>query len=304
MACLGQTQEIISEPDLPVYASPRSPKNHSEALFWTAVMNAHEMDITERIRVFDWDSERLEAIQNELTELEKQVGQTWLEEIGWWEENRVRIAPFPGGRHPRIGFLEGALKPQRETKVSVFTPWDLSSYVVVDVPEAIWSNLGLTYLAHTHIDTIWDLQNTELPRKEWRRCAGGVLQLTRTLPNGIEFTTRITPVQDAVLMEIDLFNGSPIKLTGLVTQNCVMLKGARGMNQQTADNKLFVGPYAACRNEDGDKWIITAWEPLNRTWAEPRCPCLHSDPVFPDCDSGATVRIRGWLSFYQGHFSE
>ncbi|HYT60852.1 MAG TPA: hypothetical protein VEL06_11815, partial [Haliangiales bacterium] len=34
------------------------------------------------------------------------------------------VLPYPGGRHPRIGFLDGAIDPQRETKVSVFTPWD------------------------------------------------------------------------------------------------------------------------------------------------------------------------------------
>ncbi|MCP4261346.1 MAG: hypothetical protein GY774_28175 [Planctomycetes bacterium] len=47
------------------------------------------------------------------------------------------VLPYPGGRHPRIGFLEGAIEPQRETKFSVFTPWDKNSYVVVDLPEAI-----------------------------------------------------------------------------------------------------------------------------------------------------------------------
>ncbi|MHC4656423.1 MAG: hypothetical protein ACYS91_15630 [Planctomycetota bacterium] len=52
------------------------------------------------------------------------------------------VMPYPGGRHPRIGFLDGAIEPQRETKFSVFTPWDANSYVVVDVPEAIWSNLA------------------------------------------------------------------------------------------------------------------------------------------------------------------
>jgi len=76
----------------------------------------------------------------------------------------LRVLPYPGGRHPRIGFLDGAVMPQRETKVSVFTPWDEASYVVVDVPEAIFSNLGLTYLAHTHIPTIWDEQGVSLPR--------------------------------------------------------------------------------------------------------------------------------------------
>src|SRR5262245_22276399 len=26
------------------------------------------------------------------------------------------VLPYPGGRHPRIGFLDGAVRPQRETK--------------------------------------------------------------------------------------------------------------------------------------------------------------------------------------------
>ncbi len=74
-------------------------------------------------------------------------------------KNEVRILPYPGGRHPRRGFLEGAVNPQRDTKVSVFPPWSEGGYIVVDVPEAIFSNLGLTYLAHSHIPTIWDSQS-------------------------------------------------------------------------------------------------------------------------------------------------
>ena len=49
------------------------------------------------------------------------------------------------------------------------------SYVVVDVPEAIWSNLGLTYLAHTHIDTIWGRKNFSLPQLEWNVKGDGSL---------------------------------------------------------------------------------------------------------------------------------
>jgi hypothetical protein len=37
-----------------------------------------------------------------------------------------------------------------------------------------------------------------------------------------------------------------------------------------------------------------------RTWANAPCPCLHSDPKFPDCEPGKTVRVSGWLSFYEG----
>lgn len=210
------------------------------------------------------------------------------------------VLPYPGGRHPRIGFLDGAVDPQRETKVSVFTPWDDASYVVVDVPEAIWSNLGLTYLAHTHVPTIWTKQNVELPRLEWNRHENGTFDCERTLPNGIVFHVTVVPGKDGVRMKMTLKNGTDKLLSDLRVQNCVMLKGAAGFTKQTNENKLFQKPWVACRSETGDHWIITAWEPCHRPWGNPPCPCLHSDPKFPDCPPGETRTLSGWLSFYTG----
>ena len=210
------------------------------------------------------------------------------------------VLPYPGGRHPRIGFLEGAINPQRETKLSVFTPWDEESYVVVDVPEAIWSNLGLAYLAHTHVPTIWTQQNIELERLEWNRRADGTFDIERRLPNGIVFGAKVMPATNAVRMELWLTNGTKETLRDLRVQNCVMLKGAKGFDQQTNDNKVFSSPYVACRSVDGKRWIITAWAPCHRVWANAPVPCLHSDPKFPDCAPGETKRLRGWLSFYEG----
>ncbi len=73
---------------------------------------------------------------------------------------RPRVLPYPGGRHPRIGFLDGAIRPQRETKVSLFAPWADGGYAVADVPEAVWHDTPaggrkLLFLAHTHIPTLW-----------------------------------------------------------------------------------------------------------------------------------------------------
>jgi hypothetical protein len=210
------------------------------------------------------------------------------------------VFPYPGGRHSRIGFLDGAVRPQRETKISVFTPWDESSYVVADIPEAIWSNLGLTYLAHTHVPTIWTPQGVELEKLEWTRRPGGVLEFERRLPNGIRFGTKVIPAASAVRMEMWLTNGTPDTLSDLRVQNCVLLKGAAGFAEQTNDNKIFEAPYVACRSRDGRRFVITAWEPCHRAWGNAPCPCLHSDPKFPDCAPGQTQRIRGWLSFYEG----
>jgi hypothetical protein len=65
-------------------------------------------------------------------------------------------------------------------------------------------------------------------------------------------------------------------------------------------NKVLGKVYGACRSSRGDRWFITAWVPVNRVWANPDVPCLHSDPQFPDCPAGETRRLRGWFSFYEG----
>jgi putative heme-binding domain-containing protein len=210
------------------------------------------------------------------------------------------VLPYPGGRHPRIGFLEGAIRPQRETKFSVFAPWDDASYAVVDVPEAIQSNLGRLYLAHTHVPTIWTERNIDLEQLEWNRRAKGTLDIERRLPDGIRFGAKIAPEKTGVRMELWLTNGTREKLTGLRVKNCVLLRGMAGFEQQTDANKIYSAPYAACRSADGKHWIITAWEPFDKAWGNLSCPCLHSDPVFPDCAPGQTQTVQGWLSFYEG----
>lgn len=215
--------------------------------------------------------------------------------------DKLLVLPYPGGRHPRLGFLEGAVRPQRETKLSVFTPWDPASYVVVDVPEAIWSNLGLTYLAHTHVPTVWSNQNIVLPPLEWNRRSDGSYDITRRLPNGISFGTKVTPGRSSVRMEMWITNGTSEPLSDLRVQMCVMLGRASGFEARTNDNKILSKPYVAARSDTADRWIISAWEPCHRPWANPPCPCLHSDPKLPDCAPGETQTAVGWLSFYEGN---
>jgi hypothetical protein len=215
-------------------------------------------------------------------------------------EDKMRLRAYPGGRHPRIGFLDGAVNPQRETKLSIFPPWDVGGYVVLDVPEAIWSNLGLTYLAHTHIPTIWDKQNVKLPRLEWEQRKDDTFAITRELPNKISFSVEAKLEKDHVALSMTLKNGTAAPLTDLRVQMCAMLKGAIGFEQQSNDNKIFEPPFAACKDTSGKRWIIHAWQPIHRAWGNPPCPCLHADPKFPDCPPGESREIRGWLSFYEG----
>jgi hypothetical protein len=172
------------------------------------------------------------------------------------------------------------------------------------VPEAIWWNVGdgreLLYLAHTHIDTTWDKQGVTLERLEWQRLSDGTQLMERRLPNDVVFGSKLTPGKEALLMEMWLTNGTDKTLSGLRVQNCIMLKGSPEFAQLSNDNKVFKHPYAACRSSEADRWLITAWEPCLRPWGNAKCPCMHSDPQFPDCPPGETSRLSGWLSFYQG----
>jgi hypothetical protein len=274
----------------------RRPPTDEALRFWLEVARAHGFTA----------SETAAALAMSESEVRAAKGRLRIEPVKprpRAEGDPLQVLPYPGGRHPRIGFLDGAVKPQRETKVSIFAPWEDGGYAVADVPEAIWHETSagrkLLYLAHTHVPTIWDEQKIKLEPLEWQRASGG-WQVERTLPNKVVFGTRVRPTPSEVRMEMWLTNGTAEALRGLVVQNCVMLKGLAGFAQQTSDNKLLRKPYVACHNPDKTRWIITAWEPCHRPWANPPCPCLHSDPKFPDCEPGQTVRLVGWLSFYEG----
>ena len=212
----------------------------------------------------------------------------------------IRVRPYPGGRHPRIGFLDGAVNPMRGSKASVFLPWSPEDYLVVDLPEAIWNDGRLLYLAHTHTPTMWTEGKTWPDNADWTCNTDGSLTNRWELPNGVAFGASIQPTKDRVKMELWLTNGSEEKLTGLRTQICIMLRGARDMNAQSNDNKRLESPVAAVRSSGADRWVLTAWNQCERAWGNAECPCLHSDPMFPDCPVGETVRLSGRIWFYEG----
>jgi len=224
--------------------------------------------------------------------------------------SRLKILPFPGGRHPRIGFRDGAFRPQRETKFSVFAPWSGGGYVVVDAPEAIWVGKGksrqLLYLAHTHVDTMWSKRGIQLDKLEWQRKDSGLF-VKRKLPNQVDFSASVDVRPEGVFIDLALTNRSKEVLTGLIVQNCVMLadlygsgKNRHGFRRQSNDNKVIKKPFMACHDGSKSKWVITSWTPNYRTWGSQHCPCMHSDPQFPDCKPGETQHVKGWVGFYQG----
>ncbi len=230
-----------------------------------------------------------------------------IEKLGWQRgsgksrnaDGTIKVFPYPGGRHPRIGFLEGAIDPQRGTKASIFLPWENSGYAVLDLPEAIFSNLGLTFLAHTHIPTIWDDADEIIENVDWT-LDGNDLRMERTLPNGIKFGASIEPKTDYVALDLWLENGSPELLSGMRTQVCLMLKGAPAFNEQTKERNTMEAPVAAVKAKGENNWILIAFNNCKRVWNNVKCPCIHSDPFFPDAAAGQRVSSQGRLWFYKG----
>ena len=225
------------------------------------------------------------------------------------QEARIKIGPYPGG-YPRVTKDELCVDPRPDHKLAVYLPWENSGYIVVDLPEVIFSNIGVLFLAHKHIPTIWTEKGIELQTVNWERLDDGSMRYVRRLPNKVVFGALAIPRKDGVDMELFLENGTEQTLTGLRTQVCVLLKEAKGFNQLTNDNKFLSpgepaeNPLVAVRDERGKRWIATAWEHCVRKWGRDLCPCMHSDPQFPDCPPGKRVTLHGKIFFLEGSIEE
>jgi len=274
----------------------REPRDEADSNFWLRVMADHGFSRSEIQAATGWP---LEKIEQEI----RSAGVAWTDT----KANRadaIHVLPYPGGRHPRAAFLDGAIRPQRETKVSVFAPWEGGGYVVVDVPEAIWMDAvpkrQLLYLAHTHVPTIWSKSGQAMEPLEWQRGQPNRLTMTRTLPNRVRIDSVVSYDQQALRMQLELHNATSEMLTGLVVQNCVMLAAAPDFASVEPERIRIRQPLIACGSADGMRWVITGWRPTVRTWANPPCPCIHSDPQIPDCPPGESRKVTGWLSYYRG----
>jgi peptidoglycan/xylan/chitin deacetylase (PgdA/CDA1 family) len=275
-------------------ANARPAKSDDDLKTWlTSMLIFHRYTATEAGAALGLSAEQIEAEARRLNVGAETAGP------------RPSLLPYPGGRHPRIGFLEGAIRPRRETKISFFAPWSDGDYAVVDLPEAVWHRTAqgrrkLLYLAHTHIPTIWDERGEVLPPLEWKKTPSGGLELTREFPNKIAMTSRAEPEEGGLALEFRVENGSSETLTGLDVQVCVMLRALKGFEQQTNENKRFQAPFAVARDATGRRWIIAAWAHCQRAWGNAPCPCLHSDPHVPDCPPGESRTVRGWVRYHEG----
>ncbi|NOS69209.1 MAG: polysaccharide deacetylase family protein, partial [Verrucomicrobia bacterium] len=196
-------------PDDPMLKT-RQPKRAPEKIVWPVEMQAtrresaywlenmlvhHRYTWEEAAHVLGWS---VDEVKQKADELHINLDATPQATAG----GIVRVLPYPGGREVRRGFTDGNINFQRGMKASVFLPWDATSYVVVDLPEAIFSNNRLLYLAHTHIPTIWDEQNIIIENIDWTREPDGSLKYERVLPNKIAFGASIKPRAGSVDMEL------------------------------------------------------------------------------------------------------
>lgn len=223
-----------------------------------------------------------------------------LKEVIKLNDDVLTVLPYPGGRHPRIGALDSMIDPMRGTKLSIFLPWDKTQYVVLDLPEALFTQLGVNFLGHTHVPTIWDKQKITIDNSDWKMYHSGGYENSWALPNGVEVNVEVVPLAESVEMELIVYNGSDADMEFINGQVCIMLKGAHEFDLQTRDNKVLTDEIAAVRSEDGSRWILTQWEKLRRTWDNPKCPCVHFDPVLDPCKPGETVRVKGRIWFHEG----
>lgn len=257
------------------------------------MVESHGFEDAEVAAGMGWDVEKAREERERLGLKKKVAG-------GRDKAGRLRVLAYPGGRHPRIGFLEGAVEPRRETKVSVFTPWEGGGYVVVDVPEAVFCDRGLIWLAHQHIPTVWDQKGLELEKQEWRREGEGVLASRRILPDGVEIAVRIESGRDEVRMRMEVFNGSDKPLKEVRGQVCVMMKGAKGFAGQSEAGVIKEGMWAAKKSAEGSQWVVTGWRPLHRTWNNIAVPCIHSDPWIGEVGVGQSRGAEGMVWFWEG----
>ena len=283
-----------------VISEGRPAKDEADLQYWLANMSVHQFTTEEVGLALGLSSAHAQS----LIEKDKANSASAKKRMADPGNGEIVVLPYPGGRHPRIGFLEGAVHPQRETKVSIFAPWKDGGYIVVDLPEAVWHQVDgkreLIYLAHTHVPTIWSKQSVQLPVLEWNREEHDGLSLTREFPNKIKMSSHVQVADCGVRLQFSISNGSDQNLTGLHIQMCGMLKGLTGFAEQTNDNKVFSSPFSACKSAMGNQWVILGFDHCHRVWGNARCPCLHADPQVPDCAPGESQTVHGWVSFFQG----
>ena len=239
-----------------------------------------------------------------------------------------------------IRIVPGAWRPHYpwEQIAWVSPPWASQDYIWLDFPEAIFTSQGLLYLSHVNppIPTVFD----GLSAVPWQETPGGIA-FERTLPNGVAFGGRVTRGSvSTVDLELHIRNGSEQALARITLQTCAFLRAIEEFADYSQSNKFVHVPgdgwitidEATKRNNGSEKYRVgwrTSGQPVAdlpvavavsnhakrlvaMTWLDdtlsmvgnPRHPCFHADPKFPDLAAGEQASIRGKLLFFEGPLAE
>ncbi|HNR32079.1 MAG TPA: hypothetical protein PKI11_14405 [Candidatus Hydrogenedentes bacterium] len=239
-----------------------------------------------------------------------------------------------------IRILPGQWRPHYpwEHIAWVSPPWPSQDYIWLDFPEAVFTSQGLLFLSHVNppFPTVF----SNLEPVPWERIPDGV-RFERMLPNGIGFGGGVTRASDTVVaLELHIRNGSPEPLADITLQTCAFLRAISEFGDYTLENKFVhvpgsgwvsmtralelppgaeryrVGwrisgkavsdlPVAVVVSKETDRLMAFTWgEHTLSLVGNPRHPCVHADPQFPDLAPGDAASIHGRLIFFEGKLEE
>lgn len=243
---------------------------------------------------------------------------------GAYELHAKGIRILPGQWRPHYHFEQIAW---------ISPPWPCQDYLWLDFPEAIFADSGLLYLSH--VNPNFPVVFPNLSRVSWQ-IDDGDLSFRRILPNGVIFGgSLVANSESTVALELYIENGSDEPLTGIRLQTCAYLRAIREFADFTVTNKFVrlaeagwvnfeqaqltseTGKYRLGFRGTGPAvadWPVfvtisnVAQRLVAMTWYEssasimsnPKHPCMHVDPVFPDIAPNRRENIRGELLFFEG----
>ena len=219
----------------------------------------------------------------------------------------------------------------------VHLPWPGAGCVMLDFPEAVFSDQGLMFLSHESrcFKQLWP----NLPKAEWTAVRGGIA-FERRLPNNFVYGGSLAAASDQrVDLRLWARNEDEIPIGELKLQVCAYLPQAPDFAARTMANKwvhvagrgwmrypeaLASGvkrgrwrlgwraglpscdaPLIATESADGRRFLITEWgDATYSLTGNPDHPCMHADPVWPDLAPGRSAEITGRLECHEGTLEE
>lgn len=216
-------------------------------------------------------------------------------------------------------------------------PWASTEFIWLDFPEAIKVKGVMWYLSH--INPRIPVKYNDVRSVPWKVLPGGIYY-EQKLPNGVRFGGQVIQKDDyTVDLELWIENGSAEYMNDIKIQTCAYLGGIDEFNQRTNDNKFI---HSACSGwitlsdalqsecDDGKYYVgwgegykvadlpvivtvskdkehivaFTWWGNINSFIGNPKHPCFHSDPFFPDLGPYQSHKVHGNLIFFKGSLNE